>query len=263
MDRIVLVSCAVIIISNFCFEVILASERVDPLLVKKLEEEGNRKYYPVWFSPRLGRRKRNSKDDGYKPTEQDLAELLEAFEESPLALVAVNGNEKLICKNLQGKRSTFTPRLGRNVEDDIPEIVISLETPIVALRTLTMKMPGNQSNDNGLYDYEDNSYFSEGIENNVEEFNAAPETDFSEYLWMENEEEFDKEVMQRLEEEALMEECMEAFMNDETNTGNTNTQQCAPTSTENVANSKLNPEAAEFVPSNRRAPQEIPTSASS
>lgn len=58
-----------------------------------------------------------------------------------------------------------------------------------------MKMPGNQTADNGLYDYEDNSYFSEGIENNVvEDFNTAPETDFSEYLWMEHEEEFDKEV---------------------------------------------------------------------
>ncbi|CAH1153684.1 unnamed protein product [Phaedon cochleariae] len=127
-----------------------------------------------------------------------------------------------------------------------------------------MKMPGNQSTDNGIYNYEDNSYFSESIENNVEEFNTAPENDFSEYLWMENEEEFDKEVMQRLEEEALMEQCIEAFMNDETNPGTPTNQQNATPSPDNVAqNSKLNPEAAEFVPSTRRAPQEIPTSASS
>ncbi|CAH1158789.1 unnamed protein product [Phyllotreta striolata] len=126
-----------------------------------------------------------------------------------------------------------------------------------------MKMPGNQTTDNGLYDYEDNSYFSEGIENRVvEDFNATAETDFSEYLWMEHEEEFDKEVMQRLEEEALMEECLEAFMNDENNS-NPATQQSIPASVDNVANSKLNPEAAEFVPSNRRTPQEVPTSTSS
>lgn len=56
-------------------------------------------------------------------------------------------------------------------------------------------MPGNQSTDSGLYEYEENSYFSEGLDNNsVEDFDASPEDDFSEYLWMENEEEFDKEV---------------------------------------------------------------------
>lgn len=57
-----------------------------------------------------------------------------------------------------------------------------------------MKMPGNQTNDSGIYEYEENSYFSEALDNTVEEFTPAPETDFSEYLWMENEEEFDKEV---------------------------------------------------------------------
>lgn len=41
------------------------------------------------------------------------------------------------------------------------------------------------------------------------------EDDFSEYLWMENEEEFDKLEMQRLEEEALMEQCIEAMLEDE------------------------------------------------
>ncbi|XP_057657561.1 polyadenylate-binding protein-interacting protein 2B [Diorhabda carinulata] len=124
-------------------------------------------------------------------------------------------------------------------------------------------MPGNQTADNGLYDYDDNSYFSEGIENNVvEDFNTTPETDFSEYLWMEHEEEFDKEVMQRLEEEALMEECLEAFMNDENNPPNIPNQQSIPPPL-NIANSKLNPEAEEFVPSMRMAPQDVPTSTSS
>lgn len=58
-----------------------------------------------------------------------------------------------------------------------------------------MKMPSTQSSENGLYDYDDSAFISEGVENNsVEEFNPSPEDDFSEYLWMENEEEFDKEV---------------------------------------------------------------------
>ncbi|KAI5705938.1 polyadenylate-binding protein-interacting protein 2 isoform X2 [Diaphorina citri] len=39
--------------------------------------------------------------------------------------------------------------------------------------------------------------------------------DFSEYMWMENADEFDKEVMQQLEEEALMEECIEAMLEEE------------------------------------------------
>lgn len=41
------------------------------------------------------------------------------------------------------------------------------------------------------------------------------ENDFSEYLWMAEEEEFDKLEMQRLEEEALMEQCIEAMLDDE------------------------------------------------
>ncbi|XP_054261148.1 polyadenylate-binding protein-interacting protein 2 [Macrosteles quadrilineatus] len=39
--------------------------------------------------------------------------------------------------------------------------------------------------------------------------------DFSEYLWMENEEEFDKQILQQLEEEALMEHCLEVMMDHE------------------------------------------------
>ncbi|CAB0016743.1 unnamed protein product [Nesidiocoris tenuis] len=57
-------------------------------------------------------------------------------------------------------------------------------------------------------------------------------SDFSEYMWMENEEEFDQEVMKQLEEEALMEQCIEAMLEDEL-------EGKGPT---------LNPDAAEFVP---------------
>ncbi|XP_968714.2 polyadenylate-binding protein-interacting protein 2B [Tribolium castaneum] len=126
-----------------------------------------------------------------------------------------------------------------------------------------MKMPSNQSSENGLYDYEDTTYISESIENNgVEEFNASAEDDFSEYLWMENEEEFDKEVMQRLEEEALMEECIEAMLADENSEVSSNHVNGVDDNNEisNMINnlkldcpevvkeSNLNPLAAEFIP---------------
>lgn len=89
--------------------------------------------------------------------------------------------------------------------------------------------------------------------------------DFSEYLWMENEEEFDKQVMQQLEEEALMEQCIEAMLEDELashqldsqwggNAGGSVTDICNQMNNLRVNNpelaksSKLNPLAAEFVP---------------
>ncbi|CAH0561954.1 unnamed protein product [Brassicogethes aeneus] len=121
-----------------------------------------------------------------------------------------------------------------------------------------MKMPGNQTNDNGLYDYGENSYFNEGIDNNgVEEFNSPAEDDFSEYLWMENEEEFDKEELQRLEEEALMEQCIEAMLDDENSERSQNNSESTNDVTNlinnlkldvDVKSSNLNPLAAEFVP---------------
>uniref|UniRef100_T1DJ01 Putative polya-binding protein n=1 Tax=Psorophora albipes TaxID=869069 RepID=T1DJ01_9DIPT len=88
--------------------------------------------------------------------------------------------------------------------------------------------------------------------------------DFSEYMWMENEEEFDKQEMQRLEEEALMEQCIEAMLQDELEaqqTGGDSSESskdlCNALSTLEVSSdqkvsvekSTLNPLAAEFVPS--------------
>lgn len=71
----------------------------------------------------------------------------------------------------------------------------------------------------------DDQIISNAVENNTAEsddgLNEAPhspsrEGDFSEYLWMENEEEFEQQIMQQLEEEALMQQCIEA-MQDEMN----------------------------------------------
>ncbi|XP_050313607.1 polyadenylate-binding protein-interacting protein 2B [Anthonomus grandis grandis] len=112
-----------------------------------------------------------------------------------------------------------------------------------------MKMPPSvdQCSDSGIYEYENALTVNEELENTADqELNSPPEDDFSEYLWMENEEEFDKEVMQRLEEEALMEECIAFMSNENSNSGSENAG--------NVTNSKLNPEAAEFIPATHREP---------
>ncbi|OWR43044.1 putative polyA-binding protein interacting [Danaus plexippus plexippus] len=82
---------------------------------------------------------------------------------------------------------------------------------------------------------------------------------FEDYMWMENEEEFDKQVMQQLEEEALMEQCIEAMLEDEQRERHRTVSNghCATTSSgscnlsleETISRSTLNPLAAEFVPS--------------
>ncbi|XP_053622345.1 nucleolar protein dao-5 [Plodia interpunctella] len=87
---------------------------------------------------------------------------------------------------------------------------------------------------------------------------AAPAPDdFADYMWMENEEEFDKQVMQQLEEEALMEQCIEAMLEDEQRERHRPNTHHYPTTSngaaslsleETVSRSRLNPLAAEFVP---------------
>ncbi|XP_038221349.1 uncharacterized protein LOC119839204 isoform X2 [Zerene cesonia] len=97
---------------------------------------------------------------------------------------------------------------------------------------------------------------------------AAPQDDFADYMWMENEEEFDKQVMQQLEEEALMEQCIEAMLEDEqrerhrpvtnghNNFATTSNGTNSVSLQEAVSRSTLNPLAAEFVPSRARQPPE-------
>lgn len=64
-------------------------------------------------------------------------------------------------------------------------------------------MPGSNPPENGFYTFEDSPYIFEGTEpnengeqvNNGDGFNQQTgENDFSEYLWMEHMEEFDREV---------------------------------------------------------------------
>lgn len=91
-----------------------------------------------------------------------------------------------------------------------------------------MKMPPQKPVGNGYYGYEDVSHLpGNGIENAAagtvpgtpddQSSSNNADNDFAEYLWMENEEEFDKQVMQQLEEEELMEQCLEAMLEEEHN----------------------------------------------
>lgn len=151
-----------------------------------------------------------------------------------------------------------------------------------------MKMPdqnvGSSSSNSG---FSTNGNYSDGYDSDPEGYITPPnddssfggpnyDEDFSEYLWMENEEEFDKQEMQRLEEEALMEQCIEAMLQDElqealdceeqeanaalndlTNSKESSKDLCIALSAlqvnkdrkVNVETSTLNPLAAEFVPS--------------
>lgn len=106
---------------------------------------------------------------------------------------------------------------------------------------------------------------------------ASDTESFDDYLWMENEEEFEKTEMQRLEEEALMEECAQAMLDEEEEvvleclricSGNSSSGHTATVSSSDVedvnddddhllslgshsaAESTLNPLAIEFIPAN-------------
>lgn len=151
-----------------------------------------------------------------------------------------------------------------------------------------MKIP-NSNSSNGYFGHDSSviSYLSDGsdVGNGDDVDSPTLDGDFSEYMWMENEEEFDKQVMQQLEEEALMEQCIEAMLEDEREFRNIHNQVmsanngdvCQPWSTGNdfvppatnaasdlcqtlenlsvqddlAKQSTLNPNAAEFVPQRR------------
>ncbi|XP_020287115.1 polyadenylate-binding protein-interacting protein 2 isoform X2 [Pseudomyrmex gracilis] len=134
---------------------------------------------------------------------------------------------------------------------------------------MKMKIP-NGGSGNGYYGHETGitASYVDNSNDPEPEVQATGDTDFSEYLWMENEEEFDKQVLQQLEEEALMEECLEAMLEEERqHQRNIDSSVATACMTENNAaelcqqlnslsmhddslakQSTLNPDAAEFVP---------------
>lgn len=147
---------------------------------------------------------------------------------------------------------------------------------------MKMKIPNNggigsnyYNHDVGIFQYASDSDSSDELDS------PTLNGDFSEYMWMENEEEFDEQVMKQLEEEALMEQCIEAMLEEEremlgNNPVGNNVAPNAPRSTwstgdsnsGNIVNSMgslkisddvakkstLNPNATEFVPRQRTTP---------
>lgn len=132
---------------------------------------------------------------------------------------------------------------------------------------MKMKIP-NSGSGNGYYGHE-NSLIIYFDNDNEADIQGASDGDFSEYLWMENEEEFDKQVLQQLEEEELMEECLEAMLEEERqherninstawstatsipyNNGAELCQQLSDLRMHDdlAKQSTLNPDAAEFIP---------------
>ncbi|KAG7190140.1 hypothetical protein KM043_006271 [Ampulex compressa] len=130
-----------------------------------------------------------------------------------------------------------------------------------------MKIP-NTGSGNGYYGHETGIIsYMDNILDPEAEIQGSGDSDFSEYMWMENEEEFDKQVLQQLEEEELMEECLEAMLEEErqheiirtawstatNNSENNGAELCQQLSNlrmhdDLAKQSTLNPDAAEFIP---------------
>lgn len=86
-----------------------------------------------------------------------------------------------------------------------------------------MKLPFNlhSHEGSGFYGYSDMpTYFDDDIFI-IDEYELEDsEVDFTEYMWMEHEEEFDKIEWQKLEEEELMKQCIENMLEDELDDAN-------------------------------------------
>lgn len=84
-----------------------------------------------------------------------------------------------------------------------------------------MKVPPNLPDDHIANNLVDNASDSDDGLNDAPH-SPSREGDFSEYLWMENEEEFEQQIMQQLEEEALMQQCIEAMQDEINDMGSSN-----------------------------------------
>lgn len=144
---------------------------------------------------------------------------------------------------------------------------------------MKMKIPNGGSGNNYGHETDIISYMDNNFDSEID-VQGTEESDFSEYLWMENEEEFDKEVIQQLVEEELTEECLKAMWEDERqherNTSsvawstatsaseNNGTELCQQLNNlklhdDLAKQSTLNPNAAEFVPAFKSAVTSVST----
>lgn len=83
-----------------------------------------------------------------------------------------------------------------------------------------MKLPlifSGSGGGNSYHSYNESPFDQDDIDaDNTDDLGSEnTDSDFDEYMWMENEEEFDKIEWQRLEEEELMKQCMENMLEDD------------------------------------------------
>ncbi|CAH0547449.1 unnamed protein product [Brassicogethes aeneus] len=110
MTRFTLLNCAVIIATFIYLESVFCAPHFDSAIDKRKYDEKA----PLWFGPRMGRRKRNPNESYYKYLETDeINSILDAIQESPYAIVVLN----------PAKRHTvnYQPRLGRDSGEENDE----------------------------------------------------------------------------------------------------------------------------------------------
>ncbi|CAH0561957.1 unnamed protein product [Brassicogethes aeneus] len=103
------VNCAILLALIVLLEVVFSAPHYEEKTV-----DGEKKMRPLWFGPRLGRRKRNPGEDAYREQDQknQVENLLETLQDTPWAIVAINDGKRHV--------SSFTPRLGRDNYEDFP-----------------------------------------------------------------------------------------------------------------------------------------------
>ncbi|XP_066254799.1 PBAN-type neuropeptides-like isoform X2 [Euwallacea similis] len=108
MGRISILNCCAIITILFLFYAQPSQSFESPSNHERKEAS------PMWFGPRMGRKKRNPRDSSFRNgKDQQTMGLLEVLRDSPLVVVAVNdGNNK--------QPPNFVPRLGRESGEPLP-----------------------------------------------------------------------------------------------------------------------------------------------
>lgn len=95
MTKITLISLVVFLTLAVHFDGVLTAGS-DEFGVADKRRDGEKKYSPLWFGPRIGRRKRNPSDNIYKALDRD--EIEAAFAgplKNPWPVVAINNGESI------------------------------------------------------------------------------------------------------------------------------------------------------------------------
>ncbi|XP_050295602.1 PBAN-type neuropeptides-like isoform X2 [Anthonomus grandis grandis] len=109
MSRISVLHCVVLLSVLLCIDLAQTFE---------LSSHGQKEASPMWFGPRIGRKKRNNGEKVYRNEKEPALGLLDVLRDSPLVVVAVNE---------ANKQHNFTPRLGRESGENSPNWIEDIE----------------------------------------------------------------------------------------------------------------------------------------